>query len=74
MLKDLCLLNGASGDEGAVRDYIINQIKDYCDYRVDNLGSVIAFKKGKKASDVKVSINAHMDEVGFIVTGITDDG
>ena len=74
MLKDLCLLNGASGDEGAVRDYIINQIKDYCDYRVDNLGSVIAFKKGKKASDLKVSINAHMDEVGFIVTGITDDG
>lgn len=74
MLKDLCLLNGTSGDEGTVRDYIINQIKDYCDYRVDNLGSVIAFKKGKKASDVKVSINAHMDEVGFIVTGITDDG
>ena len=74
MLKDLCLLNGASGDEGAVRDYIINQINDYCEYRVDNLGSVIAFKKGKKASDVKVSINAHMDEVGFIVTGITDDG
>lgn len=74
MLKDLCLLNGGSGDEGAVRDYIINQINDYCEYRVDNLGSVIAFKKGKKASDVKVSINAHMDEVGFIVTGITDDG
>lgn len=74
MLKDLCLLNGASGDEGAVRDYIINQINDYCEYRVDNLGSVIAFKKGKKASDVKVSINSHMDEVAFIVTGITDEG
>ena len=29
MLKELCLLNGTSGDEAAVREYIINQIKDY---------------------------------------------
>ena len=74
MLKDLCLINGTSGDEGRVRDFIIAQIKDFCDYRVDNMGSIIAFKKGKKAPAKKISINAHMDEVGFIVTGITDDG
>lgn len=74
MLKDLCLINGTSGDEGKVRDYIITQIKDYCEYSVDNLGSIIAYKKGKKAPKQKISINAHMDEVGFIITGITDDG
>lgn len=74
MLKDLCLINGTSGDEGKVRDYIITQIKDYCEYSVDNMGSIIAYKKGKKAPKQKISINAHMDEVGFIVTGITDDG
>ena len=74
MLKELCLINGTSGDEGKVRDYIITQIKDYCEYSVDNLGSIIAYKKGKKAPKQKISINAHMDEVGFIVTGITDDG
>lgn len=74
MLKELCLINGTSGDEGKVRDYIITQIKDYCEYSVDNMGSIIAFKKGKKAPKQKISINAHMDEVGFIVTGITDDG
>ena len=74
MLKELCLLNGTSGDEGAVRDYIINEIKDYCEYSVDALGSVIAFKKGKKKPNKRVSLNAHMDEVGFIVTGITDEG
>lgn len=74
MLKDLCLINGTSGDEGKVRDYIITQIKDYCEYSVDNLGSIIAFKEGKNAPKQKISINAHMDEVGFIVTGITDDG
>ena len=74
MLKTLCLLNGASGDEGKIRDYIIGEIKDYCEYEVDSLGSVIAFKKGRKTPLKKISINAHMDEVGFIVTGITDSG
>ena len=74
MLKELCLINGTSGDESKVRDYIINQIKDYCEYSVDNMGSIIAYKKGKKVPKQKISINAHMDGVGFIVTGITDDG
>lgn len=74
MLKDLCLLNGTSGDEVRVRDYIINEIKEYLTYEVDNLGSVIAYKKGKKKPNKTVCINAHMDEVGFIITGITSDG
>ncbi len=73
MLKDLCLLNGTSGDEAEVRNYIINEIKDYCEYRVDNLGSVIAKTPGKIPNKT-VSINAHMDEVGFIITDITNVG
>lgn len=73
MLKTLCELNGASGNEDAVREYIIQQIKPYCDFTVDNLGSVIAFA-GDDTNSKKVSINAHMDEVGFIITGITDEG
>lgn len=74
LLKELCLINGVSGDESAVREYIIAQIKDYCNYTVDNLGNLICFCKGKKSSDKKVMICAHMDEVGFIVTYINDDG
>jgi len=74
MLKELCLLNGTSGDESEVRSYIINQIKDFCDYEIDALGSVIAFKKGKSTADKKVMLCAHMDEVGFIITDITKDG
>lgn len=74
MLKELCLINSASGDEGAVREFIIQQIKDFCEYTVDNLGSVIAYKKGKKVPDKKVMLCAHMDEVGFIITDITEDG
>lgn len=74
MLRQLCLLNGTSGDESDVRDFIISKIEDKCEYKIDALGSIIAFKKGIKTPDKKVMICAHMDEVGFIITDITDDG
>lgn len=71
MLKTLCLLNGTSGNENAVREYIKSQIK--CDCIEDNLGSLIV-RVGNSDNTKRISINAHMDEVGFIVTGITEDG
>lgn len=74
LLKELCLVNGVSGNETAVRENIISRIKDYCEYTVDNLGNLICFCKGRKKSDKKVMICAHMDEVGFIITYINDDG
>lgn len=73
-LKKLCLLNGASGDEGAVRDFIINEIKDCCEYTVDALGSVTAFKRGRQRAAKKVMFSCHMDEVAFIITHITEEG
>lgn len=73
-LKALCELNGISGDEKLVREYIINEIKDYVEsYQVDNLGNLIAFKKGNQHGK-KLLISAHMDEVGFIATYINSDG
>ncbi len=74
MLKNLCLLNGASGNEKPVREYIIDKIKDDCEYEVDSLGSIIAYKKGKNKSDKKIMLCAHMDEVGFIITDIDENG
>lgn len=73
-LKDLCLLDGISGDEGAVREYIIDKIGDKAEIRVDNLGNVIAFCKGKKTPKNKIMVSAHMDEVGMIVTYVNSDG
>lgn len=70
MLKELCELNGTSGNEDAVREYIIKNIGN-AEYKVDNLGSVIV-KVG--SNNRRISINAHTDEVGFIVTGITAEG
>ena len=74
LLKELCALNGTSGDEKNVREFIIEKIKDKCEYKVDNLGNLIAFKKGKKTPAKKLMISAHMDEVGLIVTSVKSDG
>lgn len=73
LLKELCEINGASGREEKVREYILNRIGDRCSCRVTPLGCIIADYKGK-ASDKKLMISAHMDEVGLIVTGINSDG
>ena len=73
-LKTLCEMNGTSGREEKIREYILKRIGDKCETGVDPLGNVIAFKKGKKRAKNKVMLSAHMDEVGFIVTYITDEG
>ena len=73
-LKTLCLINGTSGREEKVRDYIISRIADKAEITTDNLGNIIAFVKGRQRAKNRVMISAHMDEVGFIVTGITDSG
>lgn len=74
LIKKLTSIDAASGDEGAVRDFIINEIKPYCEYRVDALGNLIAAKKGKRTPEKKIMLDAHMDEVGLIITSITADG
>lgn len=73
-LKDLSNLIGVSGDENKVREYIIENIKDKCEYKIDSLGNIIAFKKGKNKIEKKIMFAAHMDEVGMIVNYINDDG
>lgn len=74
-LFELCRLNGVSGDEDRVREYLIKKAAPYADsMRTDATGNLIVFKKGKKSTGTKLLIAAHMDEVGLIVTRITEDG
>ncbi len=74
-LFELCRLNGVSGDEDRVREYIRQKAAPYADsMRTDALGNLIVFKKGKKSTGNKLLIAAHMDEVGIIITRVTDDG
>ncbi len=73
-LQQLCRLNGTSGREEQVRAYILSQLEGKADVTVDPLGNVLAYVKGRKRAKKTVMLSAHMDEVGFIVTYITDDG
>lgn len=74
-IKELCTLDGVSGCEDAVRSYIKEKVTPYADeIRVDALGNLIVFKKGKKATGNTLLLAAHMDEVGLIVRSITEEG
>lgn len=74
-LKKYCDILGPSGMEDLVREAIIEDIKDSgCKYETDPMGNLIVFKKGKKARKNKVLFSAHMDEVGFMVKYIDDEG
>ncbi len=69
------MTDGISGDEGCVREIIKEEIKDHADeITTDAMGNLIVFKKGKNTPKRKVLLSAHMDEVGFIITYINDDG
>lgn len=71
-LEKLCNASGPVSYEDEVRKLIKDEIKDFVDeIKVDRIGNIIAHKKGKGK---KVMIDAHMDEVAFIITGINDDG
>lgn len=75
LLKELCRLNGVSGAEDPVRNFIQTQAQPYADsLRSDALGNLIVFKRGKKSTENKLLLAAHMDEVGVIVTRITEQG
>ncbi len=74
LIKELTDLNGVSGNEKEVRDFIIEKVNNFCDsIKVDSIGNIIAYKKGSN-SKYKVMLSAHMDEVGFIVSGYTEKG
>ena len=80
LLEKLSLLFGPSSCEGEVADFIVGQIEGDCDsYTRDRLGNVIAKVSGRgieynAESPKKVMICAHMDEVGFMISDITEDG
>lgn len=75
MLKTLTEINAVSGNEDALAEFVINQIKPYAtDISVDSMGNIIAFKKGKNPNGLTHMAAAHMDEVGFIVTKVCDNG
>lgn len=80
LIRELSLAFGPSGYEDAVRSLILEQIKGECDnYTLDKAGNLIAVIRGggpdyNEKNPRKLMLSAHMDEVGFMVTSITEEG
>ena len=69
-------LNGISGHEEIIAQEIKNDLKDLdgLKFERDNLGSLAVIKKSKVKNAPVISFTTHMDEVGFLVTSIDDNG
>ena len=74
MLRDkLVGLPGVSGEETAVRDQILQEIKELgLTPKIDALGNVVVKKTGR--SQREILLVAHMDEVGLMVSEIDSAG
>ena len=76
-LKKLCSLEGVSGREHPVREYILRVLQQSpadMSVRVDPMGNVLAYVKGRERAKHTLLFAAHMDEVGFMITGVTPEG
>ncbi len=75
LLKKICETPGISGHEAAVRKLITEKIKGFADnIYVDNIGNLIVKKNGNAKNPKKILVAAHMDEIGFMVDHIDDNG
>ncbi len=75
LLKNLTEAVGVASYEHEIRALIINLIENHVDeWHVDAMGNLIALKKGTGASDLRVLVDAHMDEVGLMITGYDSNG
>ena len=73
-LKQMCAIPAVSGREGRLSAWLKEKIEGSVDsVRVDTLGNLIAHKKGRVGEN-KIMLCAHMDEIGFLVNFIEDNG
>ncbi len=74
LLKKLCSIPSVSGAENTIADAIKALISPYTDTQeTDALGNLICFKRSEKAKQTLL-LCAHMDEIGYLVTGAHKTG
>ena len=74
MLKDLTDADAIAGNEREAREVMERYLKPLADeISYDRLGSIIGLKKGNEEGP-KIMVSGHLDEVGFMVSKITDEG
>src|SRR3954447_14023694 len=72
VLAELCAVPAPSGAEGDLADVLRRRWEPRChELRSDAVGNVIARVGG---SGPRVLVQAHMDQIGYVVRHITDEG
>jgi len=75
LLKNLCETPGVPGHEERVRDLIMAQVEGLFDeVTTDPMGSLLCMRKADREDAPKVMLLCHMDEIGFLVSHISDKG
>lgn len=75
LIKKTTELQGVSGFEHQVRDFLREEMTPLVDeVQLDGLGGIFGIKRHKDLEAPRVMIAAHMDEIGFMVSMITDNG
>jgi len=75
LLEQLCAIHAVSGREDRITAFLRDLIRPMVDeVSVDNLGNVVGIVKGTKYPEYRLMLQAHTDEIGLIVRGITEDG
>jgi len=73
LLGKLAELEGVSGFEGEVREFMRSQLKGQAEFDCDNLGSLVCKKPGTQERP-RIMVPAHMDEIGFVVKNVDESG
>jgi len=74
LFKTLTELPGPSGFEHEVRTYVKERLQPVSDELIfDRLGSIFGVRRGD-SSGPKIMVAGHLDEVGFLISSITDKG
>jgi len=73
LLRELCEATGVPGREERLRAIVRRELEALTDeVRVDALGNVVGVRRG--TSGRRLTVHAHMDEIGFLVTHIEEEG
>ena len=73
VLKKLCELPGPAGFEEPVAEFVKELLKPYVDEAwIDVLGNVVGVRRCGKEDARKLMFDAHIDEIGLIVTGVEE--
>ncbi|MFB6132765.1 MAG: M42 family metallopeptidase [Halanaeroarchaeum sp.] len=75
LLRELTETSGVPGYEDRIREIVSRELADVTDeIRTDSMGNVVGTVEGRENPDYEVAVAAHMDEIGFMVRHVTDEG